>query len=204
MFNFKNHELKEIFQEIEEFIEAEKNEGGIFENVEEYAKKRLLFDEQSAKKYAENFEKYIREKITNHHNYIRSSSLERLEKYRLTGKSTGLIVSLDFKNDEFEKLGIILDTKLVQEYIEGNKKSFSEDVLIDLLKKLGHSIRLQMIELKYKNMSIDMMAICYVETKENAYTVVVDKIAVLVLSDKIKAPIYHDYLFCGYLLLKPS
>lgn len=192
---FKNSEMREILQEIEEFIEQEKKEGGIFENVEEYAKKRLLFDDQTAKKYAENFNNQITDKISNHYNFIRSSCLERLEKYRLTGKSTGLIVSVDFKNDEFEKLGIKLNTKLIQEYIEGSEKSFSEAVLIDLLKKLGHDIRLQILKTKYKNMSIDMIAVCYVETKKHAYTVVVDKIAVLVLLDNTKAPIYNDYLF---------
>lgn len=198
---FKNSEMREMLQEINEFIKAEKKEVGIVENVEEYAKKRLLFDNQTAKKYAENFNNQINNKISNHFNFIRASCLERLEKYRLTGKSTGLIVSLDFKNDEFEKLGIKLNTKLIQEYIEGNEKSFSEAVLIDLLKKLGHDIRMQILKTKYNNMPIDMIAVCYIKTKKHAYTVAVDKIAVLVFLNNTKAPepIYHDYLFWDYL-----
>ena len=200
---FEKDEIIEVVYKVKEFIMAEGKEGEIFEDVEYYAKKRLLFSDEQAKKYAENFNKQISDKILNHYNYIRSSSVERIEKYRLTGKSTGIILSFDFKNDEFEKLGIIADTKLIQAYIESTKKSFSEDILVDLLKKLAHSVRLQMLKTKNNNMPIDTIAMFYVETKKNAYTVLIDKIAVYVISDKIKKPIYHDYLL-GDFLLKPS
>lgn len=190
---FKNSEMREILQEIEEFIEQEKKEGGIFENVEEYAKKRLLFDDQSAKKYAENFEKYIYHKMINHSDYLLPSCREKIKKYFRTGKADGIIAGDHFKNDQFEKLGITLDTKLIEEYIEISKKSFSEDFLISLLKRLGDSIRSQMLKIKYNNMPIDMIGYYSIVVEKKHYVVIVDKIAVLVLLDE--EGMYHNYLF---------
>lgn len=62
MLNLNEKELNEMIAEIKEFIKVENKIGDVIENAREFAKKRLLFNDEQAVKYEALIINYIMSK----------------------------------------------------------------------------------------------------------------------------------------------